>query len=109
MSDVRVVPLPSDDLGRPREALIVRAPDGTLRAYLNRCRHLPVPLDGGSRQFLSRDGEHLLCGTHGALYRLDDGFCVEGPCEGESLIALPITVGPDGAVAIDFEAAELDD
>ena len=28
--------------------------------------------------------------THGAQYRLTDGLCVHGDCEGDSLDALPI-------------------
>lgn len=90
--EVRVVALPRDQLGRPREALLVRDAGGCLRVYLNRCRHLPIPIDGGSREFLTSDGSHLRCGTHGALYRLDDGHCVSGPCEGQALHALPFEV-----------------
>ncbi len=77
---VQVVALPRGEDKRPREALVLLGADGEPRAYLNRCRHLPIPLDSGSRQFLTHDGEHLLCGTHGALYRRDDGVCVAGPC-----------------------------
>ncbi|HJL19413.1 MAG TPA: Rieske 2Fe-2S domain-containing protein [Sandaracinaceae bacterium LLY-WYZ-13_1] len=89
---VRVVPLSKDERGRPREALVLLDEEGTLRAYLNRCEHLPIPLDAGSREFLSADRRYLVCGTHGALYRLGDGFCVEGPCAGRSLLALPVRV-----------------
>ncbi|MGE0785772.1 MAG: Rieske (2Fe-2S) protein [Sandaracinaceae bacterium] len=85
-----VVPLPPGPTGRPREALVVRAPSGALRAYLNRCRHLPIPLDGGSGAYFDPDGDYLTCGTHGARYRLEDGFCVEGPCMGDELIALRV-------------------
>ena len=74
------VPLPPGHDKRPREALVLLGTDGEPRAYLNRCRHLPIPIDSGSRQFLTHDGRHLLCGTHGALYRLDDGLCIAGPC-----------------------------
>jgi nitrite reductase/ring-hydroxylating ferredoxin subunit len=88
--DVRVVQLPREISGIPREALIVRDHGGVLRAYLNRCQHLPIPLDGGSRRFLSSDGGHLQCGTHGAHYRFDDGHCVRGPCLGTNLIALEL-------------------
>jgi nitrite reductase/ring-hydroxylating ferredoxin subunit len=91
---VRVVQLPPE--GRiPREALVVRDASGVLRAYLNRCQHLPIPLDGGSRRFLARDGAHLQCGTHGARYRLSDGHCIEGPCLGRSLIALELEQSGD--------------
>lgn len=88
--EVRVVPLPRGEDKRPREALVLVGSDGEPRAYLNRCRHLPIPIDGGSRRFLTEDGEHLLCGTHGALYRPDDGVCVAGPCLHLALEALPI-------------------
>jgi nitrite reductase/ring-hydroxylating ferredoxin subunit len=87
--EVRVVDLPREDR-RPREALVLLGNDGEPRAYLNRCRHLPIPLDAGTREFLSEDGEHLLCGTHGALYRRDDGLCVAGPCLHLALESLPI-------------------
>jgi nitrite reductase/ring-hydroxylating ferredoxin subunit len=88
--EVRVVGLPRGADRRPREALVLLGSDGEPRAYLNRCRHLPIPIDGGSRNFLAQDGEHLLCGTHGALYRRDDGVCVAGPCLHLALEALPI-------------------
>lgn len=78
--DVRAVTLPRGSDGRPREALVLRGADGEPRAYLNRCRHLPVPIDGGSKQYLTRGGEYLICGTHGALFRRDDGMCIAGPC-----------------------------
>lgn len=77
---VQAVTLPRGPDGRPREALVLLGSDGEPRAYLNRCRHLPIPIDGGSKQYLTQGGEYLLCGTHGALYRRDDGVCIAGPC-----------------------------
>jgi nitrite reductase/ring-hydroxylating ferredoxin subunit len=87
---VRVVRLTPDAQGRPREALVLIDAAQTPRAYLNLCRHLPVPLDAASRQFLE-DGQ-LRCLTHGARYRLEDGVCVFGPCRGEALLALALRV-----------------
>jgi nitrite reductase/ring-hydroxylating ferredoxin subunit len=89
-AEVRVVELPRGADRRPREALVLLGSDGEPRAYLNRCRHLPIPIDGGSRNFFAEDGEHLLCGTHGALYRRDDGVCIAGPCLHLALETLPI-------------------
>lgn len=88
--EVLVVPLPRGEDKRPREALVLLGDDGEPRAYLNRCRHLPIPIDSGSRRFLTQDGEHLLCGTHGALFRRSDGMCIAGPCLHLALEALPI-------------------
>lgn len=87
---VRVAQLGFDSEGRPIEALVLRDDRGQVVAYRNLCRHLPVPLDGGTGDLLTRDRRFLVCGTHGALYRLRDGLCVEGPCEGCALMALPI-------------------
>ncbi len=98
--EVRVVPLTADER-RPPEALVLLDQAGEVRAYLNECQHLPIPLDAGSRQFLDPSGAHLRCCTHGALYRLEDGFCVAGPCRGRSLRALPVRVDADGWVVLD--------
>jgi nitrite reductase/ring-hydroxylating ferredoxin subunit len=80
----RIVALGLDERGLPREAIVLRDAAGTVRAYLNECRHLPIPLGFRSR-LLTEDGGHLVCATHGATYRVSDGYCVEGPCEGLSL------------------------
>lgn len=87
--------------GRPRIALVLRDESEQLRAYLNRCRHLPIPIDGGSGRYLSDNRRHLLCGTHGARYRLDDGMCIEGPCQGKALEPIVIEVAHGLAWLID--------
>lgn len=97
-----VVTLPRDaKTGRPREALVVVDPYGAVRAYLNICQHIPIPLDGGSREFFDASGTHLRCGTHGALYRREDGYCFVGPCRGTSLRAIAVEVDASGAIWID--------
>ena len=84
------VPIGNDERGLPVEALVARAADGSLRAYTNVCQHVPIPLDSGSGEFLSEDGEHFICLTHGALYRIEDGVCVAGPCRGRALDRVPL-------------------
>ena len=88
--EVRTTQLGLDAEGIPFAALLLLDSNGNLVAYRNLCRHLPVPLDGGTGQLLSEDGTHLICGTHGAMYRLLDGYCVDGPCEGLSLQTLHV-------------------
>jgi nitrite reductase/ring-hydroxylating ferredoxin subunit len=103
-----IVALPRDArTGRPREAIVVLDQYGAVRAYLNVCQHIPIPLDGGSREFFDASGDHLRCGTHGALYRREDGFCFVGPCAGESLLALPIRIDDAGVVEIEDLDIEL--
>lgn len=68
-----------------REMIVVAAADGSPRAYLNECKHLPIPLDSGTRRFLNAQKTHLVCLTHGATYRVDTGLCVGGPCQDQTL------------------------
>lgn len=62
----------------------------SLSAYENSCPHTSGPLDWVPDQFLSRERDYILCATHGALFRIEDGECVSGPCVGDSLRALKV-------------------
>jgi len=53
--------------------------------YANSCPHVGTPLDWSPDQFMDLSGENLRCATHGATFRIEDGFCISGPCEGDSL------------------------
>jgi nitrite reductase/ring-hydroxylating ferredoxin subunit len=90
------LPLPRAPGGPPRQAILVRDGAGVLHAYLNRCMHTPIPIDAGGGNFLSPDRTHLICRTHGATYRLEDGYCDHGPCVGKSLIRLPLREDAEG-------------
>jgi nitrite reductase/ring-hydroxylating ferredoxin subunit len=78
--------------GTEQIAVFVIRHAGLLRGYANSCPHIGTPLDWTADRFFDRDGQHLLCGTHGALFRPADGFCVRGPCAGRSLAAAPLAV-----------------
>lgn len=73
---------------------------GDVFAYVNRCPHNGTPLETFPDKFLDQTGEILICSTHGARFRVKDGFCVKGPCEGSSLESCPVQV-TDGVVTID--------
>ena len=61
-------------------------------AYVNSCPHTQAPLDFRPGQFLTLDKTLIQCSTHGALFRIEDGFCVKGPCAGKSLVPLAVAV-----------------
>jgi nitrite reductase/ring-hydroxylating ferredoxin subunit len=77
-------------------AFVVRRGDA-VQGWRDRCPHIGTPLTLGDDRYLTRDGAHILCATHGALFRPDDGFCVGGPCAGQSLTPWPVVV-KDGTV-----------
>jgi nitrite reductase/ring-hydroxylating ferredoxin subunit len=70
-----------------------------VRGYVDRCPHAGTPLALIADRFLTREGDLVLCSTHGALFRPEDGACVSGPCEGRGLWAWPVEV-VDGAVVV---------
>lgn len=77
--------------GLKREGFVIRH-EGTIVAYENLCRHIPLSIDYADNRFFTADGKHLICRTHGAIYEPLTGLCVRGPCEGSSLISLPIQI-----------------
>jgi nitrite reductase/ring-hydroxylating ferredoxin subunit len=54
--------------------------DGTVRAYLNRCVHVPTEMDWQPGDFLDGEQRYIVCSIHGATYEPADGRCVGGPC-----------------------------
>jgi nitrite reductase/ring-hydroxylating ferredoxin subunit len=91
------VRFPIDD---QREAFALRAPDGTLCAYLNVCPHRAQPVDLGDGRLYNAAGE-IECAAHGARFDPLTGACIGGPCEGDKLVPLQI-VEADGAWLIDL-------
>ncbi|MHA1113183.1 MAG: Rieske (2Fe-2S) protein [Alphaproteobacteria bacterium] len=77
----------------------------TLRAYVNSCPHKGLPLDWVPDRFLSRDKRHIQCSSHGALFRIADGYCMKGPCAGKGLRPVAIRVEA-GAILLDEALAD---
>ncbi len=84
--------------GRLLDIFVLRK-HGAVYAYHNSCPHTGAPLDWVPNRFLSLDGRHIQCATHAALFRIEDGFCVAGPCSGQSLTRLEVAV-EDGHVCL---------
>ena len=71
-------------LGEFSSGFVIRF-QGKPYAYVNRCAHVSVELDWSEGDFFTSQRDYLICSTHGAHYRPDNGFCVMGPCKGKSL------------------------
>jgi len=61
-------------------------------AYINQCPHTGVTLNWQPNQFFDIENKFIQCATHGALFRVNDGHCVRGPCVGKNLFALELMV-----------------
>ena len=82
-----------------REIFVVRE-GARVFGYVNSCPHLGTPLDWQGDRFISLDSGLIMCATHGALFEITDGFCVDGPCVGENLKPAPVVVDGDGRVRL---------
>ncbi|MEM7081526.1 MAG: Rieske (2Fe-2S) protein [Pseudomonadota bacterium] len=59
--------------------------NGQVYGYKNSCPHAGRPLDWAPHAFLTKTKEHIMCSAHGAMFELENGLCVGGPCLGRSL------------------------
>jgi nitrite reductase/ring-hydroxylating ferredoxin subunit len=67
-----------------RQLFAVRQ-DNSIFAYWNICPHRNSPLNWVPNQFLDVENQFIQCALHGALFDIDSGFCIAGPCSGDSL------------------------
>ena len=77
--------------GRTTDIFLVRNPDGVF-GYIDRCPHTGTPLEWKVDHFLDDRFEHIVCATHGAQFRIENGYCFAGPCKQQSLTALTVVV-----------------
>ena len=61
-------------------------------AYQNSCPHIGMNLEFSKDKFLDTDLKYIQCSMHGALFEIDSGLCIHGPCLNQSLKALPVKV-----------------
>lgn len=69
-----------------------------LYAYENSCPHTGGPLDWTPDRFIDKESGHILCATHGALFRLETGQCLVGPCIGDWLRALRVSIDGENII-----------
>ena len=75
----------------PLRGFVVRV-GAAAHAYVNSCPHARHPLNLGPNRFLTPGGELILCSSHGALFEKQTGYCVAGPCMGQSLVRVPLRI-----------------
>lgn len=73
-------------------SLLAVRKDGQVYVYQNQCPHLSIPLEYMPDQFLCSENYFIQCSTHGALFEIDSGNCVSGPCVGDKLTPIESVV-----------------
>ncbi len=73
-------------------AIIAIKKQGELYLYQNSCPHRGINLEWQPDQFLDPDRQLIQCASHGALFLIESGQCVQGPCFGEHLKPIKFSV-----------------
>lgn len=63
---------------------------GAAFGYVDRCPHMGLPLAQVLDGYVV--GERIVCSWHGAIFAVEDGICLGGPCTGARLTPWPVTV-----------------
>ncbi len=71
--------------------------DCDIFVYENSCPHLGINLEWQEDQFLDMEKRLIQCATHGALFLMETGECIAGPCPGDKLNVIPHKV-KDGVI-----------
>ena len=82
----------------PFRGFVVRK-GGEVYAYQNSCVHVGHPLNWSPNRFLTKDGNALICASHGATYEVETGYCFAGPGSGRTLRRVDVVVR-DGVVYV---------
>lgn len=81
------------------EQLFAVKKQGKVFVYSNSCPHLQVALNWQDHQFLDSSNTMIQCANHGALFVIENGKCVAGPCTGRKLRAVAFDI-VDGVICL---------
>ena len=74
------------------QPVVVAKFDGQVHAYINWCPHLGIELNFMPDEFMDSDRQFIMCANHGALFEVESGHCLSGPCMGDKLVPVPVEV-----------------
>ena len=89
-----------DPLDRGRDTVFVVRRGGAVRVWADRCPHHGTPMPWRKDAYLNAAGDRIVCAAHGALFDIDSGLCMQGPCLGDRLRPVPFTLSADGELLL---------
>ncbi len=86
------------------KVIVVRKNDEVF-GYLDSCPHYEggTPMAWKKDAYLDGEGEFIACHSHGALFEIETGECVLGPCLGQCLTTVPLRIDESGSITTDLE------
>jgi nitrite reductase/ring-hydroxylating ferredoxin subunit len=85
-----------DPLGDGHDTMLVVRRGNRLHAWRDACPHIDgVPMAWRKDEYLNAGRDRIVCSAHGALFDIVTGVCTLGPCIGQALQPLQLTVRGD--------------
>jgi nitrite reductase/ring-hydroxylating ferredoxin subunit len=76
-----------------RDSVFVVNHHGRLRAWRDACPHYgDVPMAWRKNAYLNLERTRIVCAAHGAQFDIETGLCTLGPCLGQWLQGLELTI-----------------
>lgn len=85
-----------DPMNRGRDSVFAVRRGQTVRLWADRCPHHGTPMPWRKDAYLNAAGDRIVCAAHGALFEIDSGLCVQGPCLGDHLRPVPFKLTENG-------------
>ncbi len=83
----------------PFVSIILTRRGNHISAFRNKCPHAGYPLQRADGRIVVQEGRYMVCGVHGASFTLEHGACVGGPCNGDGLEHVAVTIR-DGVISV---------
>ena len=87
-----------DPWGEGRNSIFLVRQNTNVFGYQDVCPHQGAHLAWRRDAYLNHAADRIVCHAHGAQFDVETGKCLLGPCLGQSLTALALTVSPDGTI-----------
>jgi nitrite reductase/ring-hydroxylating ferredoxin subunit len=90
-----------DPFKKGRDTVFVVRRGNKVHAYLDICPHYGrTPLPWRKDAYLTGDAQYIFCSAHGAIFDIETGACVLGPCLGQSLTSVQVTISDEGEIRL---------
>ncbi|MGG7518722.1 Rieske (2Fe-2S) protein [Allorhizobium undicola] len=88
--------------GTSKRKIVVVRKDGRYFGWLDSCPHYSTgtPMAWKTDAYLNGERTHLTCHSHGALFEIETGDCVLGPCLGQTLTRVNIRISDEGGIFV---------
>lgn len=90
-----------DPTGSGRDTLFIVRQGEQLHAWRNACPHVDgAPMAWRKDAYLNGARNRIVCYAHGAQFDIVSGQCLLGPCLGQHLTPVAVSVSPAGEVQL---------